>query len=83
MSKTEFLQLTDLRTGELVYIDVSQIKFIQQLVAQDDIPRRTRIELIQSPQQFVVSEEAIQIALASGRGFYGPSDFKEGPRIKD
>ena len=69
-NKQEFLSLTDYQTGEPIFLDVSQIAFIQQLVAKDGHPRRTRIDILSSNQQFLVSEEA----LASGRGFWGPKD---------
>ena len=72
----EFLKLTDCATQKLIFLDASKIMLIQQLDAQDGIPRRTRIdiELASSSQVFLVSEDAIQVALVSGRGFFGPSD---------
>jgi hypothetical protein len=74
MAKLEFLRLTDSKSGEPIYLDPSQIGFIQQISACDKHERHTRVDVISSSQCFVVSEEAIQIALCSGRGFYGPSD---------
>ena len=70
----EFLKLTDYATQEPIFLDASKIMLIQQLDAQDGIPRRTRIKLASSSQVFLVSEDAIQVALVSGRGFFGPSD---------
>jgi hypothetical protein len=69
-NKQEFLFLTDYQTGEPIFLDISQIASIQQLVD----PRRTRITILTSNQQFLVSEEALAVALASGRGFWGPKD---------
>ena len=70
----EFLKLTDYETQEPIFLDASKIMLIQQLDAQDGIPRRTRIELASSSQVFLVSEDAIQCVLVSGRGFFGLSD---------
>jgi len=65
----EFLKLTDWKTREPVYLDPNKILFIQQIAEHDDYPRRTRIDIIGSSQIFLVSEDADQIALVSGRGF--------------
>jgi hypothetical protein len=70
----EFLKLTDYKTQEPIFLDSSEIVLIQQLDACDGTPRRTRIELVSSSQVFFVSEDAIQVTLVSGRGFFGPSD---------
>jgi hypothetical protein len=70
----EFLKLTDHKTQEPVFLDSPKITLIQQLDAQEGMPRRARIELVSSPQVLVVLEDAIQVALVSGRGFFGPSD---------
>jgi hypothetical protein len=73
-ARQEFLSLTDCQTGEPVYLDPSQIAFIQQIAGDDTHPRRTRVDILSGFQQFLVSEEASDIALCSGRGFYGPKD---------
>jgi hypothetical protein len=74
MPKLGFLRLTDWRSGEPIYLDSSLISFIQQISACDKHKRRTRVEVISGSEYFLVSEEATQIVLCSGRGFYGPSD---------
>jgi hypothetical protein len=65
----EFLKLTDWKTREPVYLDPNKILFIQQIAEHDDYSRHTRIDIIGSSQIFLVSEDADQIALVSGRGF--------------
>ena len=70
----DFLHLTDAYTQEEIFIDPSRIATVQQLVAQENHPRRTRIELISSSQELVVAEEAKYIALASGRGYLSPTE---------
>jgi hypothetical protein len=72
-SRREFLSLTDRKTGEPVYLDVSQIASIQQIPGDDTHPRHTRI--FSGGLMFMVTEEAAQIALCSGRGYYGPKDY--------
>jgi hypothetical protein len=72
MAKLEFLSVTDLETGEPMFLDVSSITCIRQLVAQDDCPRRTIIQA--RGGSYFVKEEARALALASGRGFLGPED---------
>jgi hypothetical protein len=76
---SEFMHLTDAYTQEEIFIDPSQIALVQQLVAQEDLPRRTRIELILNSQVLVVAEEAKYIALASGRGYLSPTEKLYGP----
>jgi hypothetical protein len=72
MAKIEFLSATDLETGQPIFLDVSSITSIRQLVASDDYPRRT---VIRSRECFYfVKEEARALALASGRGILGPED---------
>ena len=72
MAKTEFLRLTDWKTGAPIFLDVSQILCIRQLAASEECSRRTRVDLFfNSEIYFLVSEEALEIALKSGRGFYG------------
>jgi hypothetical protein len=73
-NKKEFLSLTDYQTREPIYLDVSQITLIQQIAANDTHSRYTRIAILSSTQQFLVSEKASDIALATGRGFWGPKD---------
>jgi hypothetical protein len=73
----EFLRLTDYKTQELLFLEPSEIILIQQLDATDVCVRRTRIELVSSSQVFLVSEDAIQVALASGRGFFGPNEVEQ------
>jgi hypothetical protein len=73
-NKKEFLSLTDYQTGEPIYLDASQITLIQQIAANDTHSRYTRIAILSSTQHFLVSEEALAVALASGRGFWGPKD---------
>lgn len=77
MATTEFLSLTDWKTGEPIYLDPLKIAFIQQVAACDQFARRTRIELFETRMTFIVAEDAMQVALASGRGFFGPKDTKE------
>ena len=72
MAKLEFLSATDLETGEPMFLDVSSITCIRQLVANDDYPRRTVIRAGEC--SYLVKEEARALALASGRGFLGPED---------
>jgi hypothetical protein len=72
MTKLEFLSATDLETGEPMFLDVSLITSICQLVAKDDYPRRTVIRV--GGHSYLVKEEALALALASGRGFLGPED---------
>jgi hypothetical protein len=69
-----FLSLTDWATGEPIYLDRMQIAFIQQIAADGNNSRHTRIDMLSGNQTFIVREEASQIALASGRGFDGPKD---------
>ena len=71
MTKNEFLRLTLSETGEPVFLDASQIPCIRQITACDEYPRRTRVDVAFSSNCFLVSEEALEIALKSGRGFYG------------
>lgn len=66
MTKTEFLSLTDVDTGEPVYVSPEQIELISQLPADEDFSRCTMIRL--NGYHCFVKEEASQIALASGRG---------------
>jgi hypothetical protein len=73
----ELFLLTDWRTGEPIYLDPNQIAFIQQIVADDTRSRRTRVDLCSGNQVFLVKEEASQIALASGRGFFNPKEFRQ------
>jgi hypothetical protein len=86
MANTEFLSLTDWETGRPIYLDPSKIASIQQIAACDQYARRTRIDLIQTSQRinliqtsqtFLVSEDATQVALATGRGFFGPKDTQK------
>jgi hypothetical protein len=70
--KNEFLSLTDWETGESIFLDPSLIAYIQQVKNDGDTPRYTRIFI--GGFVFLVKEDAMQVALASGRGFYGPSD---------
>jgi hypothetical protein len=72
-----FLSLTDWATGEPIYLDRMQIAFIQQIAADANNTRRTRIDMLSGKQTFIVSEEASQIALASCRGFDGPKDHPQ------
>jgi hypothetical protein len=78
MAKNEFLCLTDWKTGAPVFLDVSQISCIRQITACKEYPRRTRIDMALGSDFFLVSEEALEIALKSGRGFYGLDE----PEIK-
>ena len=71
MAKIEFLRLTLSATGEPVFLDVSQISCIRQITACKEYTRRTRIDMAFNSDCFLVSEEALEIALKSGRGFYG------------
>ena len=71
MTKNEFLRLTDWSTGAPVFLDVSQISCIRQITACGEYSRRTRIDMASGSDCFLVSEEALEIALKSGRGFYG------------
>jgi hypothetical protein len=81
MANPEFLSLTDWETGTPIYLDPLKIAFIQQIAACDQFARRTRIDLIQmmngQSQTFLVSEDATQVALATGRGFFGPKDTQK------
>jgi hypothetical protein len=86
MANTEFLSLTDWETGTPIYLDPLKITSIQQMAACDKFARRTRIDLIQtstdrastrSVQTFLVSEDATQVALATGRGFFGLKDTQK------
>jgi len=80
MANTEFLSLTDWKTGTPIYLDPLKIASIQQIAACDQFARRTRIDLIQTSQTlqtFLVSEDAAQVALATGRGFFGPKDTQK------
>jgi len=72
--KNEFLSLTDSQTGEAIFLDSTLIASIRQLQADQVSPRRSRIDIVGLEQIFVVQEEAAEIALRSGRGFYGPKD---------
>jgi uncharacterized protein YlzI (FlbEa/FlbD family) len=69
--KHEFLELTQLG-GEPIFLDPSQIGTIKQLEASDTFPGRTVVTI--NNNSFIVLEDAQQIALASGRGYY---DCKE------
>jgi hypothetical protein len=71
MAKLEFLRLTQWGTGDPVFLDASEIAFIQQLAACDKYARRTRVVTLDGRDHFLVSEEATEIALRSGRGFAG------------
>jgi hypothetical protein len=73
MTKSEFLSVTDLETGEPIYLDVQSITGINQLCEDDENPRRTTIRV--GEWVYLVREEARLIALATGRGFLGPKDF--------
>jgi hypothetical protein len=77
MANPEFLSLTDWKTGTPIYLDPLQIASIQQIAACDQFAEHTRIDLIQTSQTFIVSEDATQVALATGRGFFGPKDTQE------
>jgi hypothetical protein len=70
--KNEFLFLTDWQTGEPIFLDPSLIAYIQQEKGDGDTPRFTRIFM--GGFVFLVKEDAMQVALSSGRGFYGPKD---------
>jgi len=70
--KNEFLSLTDWKTGESIFLDPSLIASIQQEKGDGDTPRYTRIFM--GSFVFLVKEDAMQVALSSGRGFYGPKD---------
>ncbi len=72
--KNEFLSLTDWETGEAVFVDFTLIASIRQLQADQVNSRRTRIDVVGIAEPFLVREEAIEVALCSGRGFYGPKD---------
>jgi hypothetical protein len=65
----EFIKLTDWKTGESVYLDPHRIVFIRQIKEDADYSRRTRIDITDGNQVFVVKEDADQITLATGRGF--------------
>jgi hypothetical protein len=71
MVKLEFLRLTQWKTGDPVFLDASEIAFIQQIPACDKYERRTRVDTVSGSGCFLVSEEATEIALKSGRGFAG------------
>ncbi len=77
MANTEFLSLTDSETGTPIYLDPLRIAYIQQIAACDQFARRTRIGLIETSQTYLVSEDATQVALATGRGFFGPKDTQK------
>lgn len=66
MSKTEFLSLTDWKTGEPIYLSAEQISCILQHDADEQCSRYTTIIAI-GGIRLAVKEEASQIALASGR----------------
>jgi hypothetical protein len=72
--KNEFLSLTDWRTGEPIFLDPSLIACIQQDKGDGDTYRFTRIVMRLGGFIFLVKEGALQVALSSGRGFYGPKD---------
>ena len=71
MAKKEFLCLTLSGTGEPVFLDASQIACIRQIAADLSNPRRTVVHMTPGTDCFLVSEEALEIVLKSGRGFYG------------
>ena len=71
MAKIEFLRLTLSATGEPVFLDVSQISCIRQIAACEQNSRCTFVHMASGSDYFLVSEEALEIALKSGRGFYG------------
>jgi hypothetical protein len=77
MANTEFLSLTDWETGTPIYLDPLKIASIQQIASCDQFARRTRIDLIQTSQTFLVSEDATQVVLCTGRGFFGPKDTQK------
>jgi hypothetical protein len=72
--KNEFLSLTDWETGEPIFLDPSLIAYIQQEKGDGDTPRFTRVVMRLGGFIFLVKEDAMQVALSSGRGFYGPKD---------
>ena len=76
MANTEFLSLTDWKTGEPIFLDPSEIAFIQQVAVCDQHSKHTIIHLTSS-YVHLVAEDAMQVALASGRGFFGPKDTEE------
>lgn len=72
--KNEFLSLTDWQTGEPIFLDPSLIACIQGDKVDGSANRFTRIHMVDGNIIFVVKEDAMQVAISSGRGFYGPSD---------
>jgi hypothetical protein len=72
--KNEFLSLTDYETGDVVFLDCTLIATIRQLQADQVNSRRTRIDVMGVTGPLLVQEEAVEVALRSGRGFYGPKD---------
>ena len=81
--KNEFLSLTDSGTGEAVFLDCTLIASIRQLQADQVNSRRTRIDVMGSPGPILVQEEAVEVALRSGRGFYGPKDERIASPVTD
>ncbi len=75
---SEFLSLTHYKTGDKVFIDPAGIGAIQSLPEDSSLglSRRTRIDMRYGNLVFFVTEEAIEVALSSGRGFFGPADDK-------
>jgi hypothetical protein len=72
--KNEFLSLTDWQTGEPIFLDPSLIACIEGVKVGGSANRFTRIRMVDGYNIFLVKEGAMQVALSSGRGFYGPSD---------
>lgn len=70
---SQLLHLTDSQSGESIYLNPSNILFIQQIDGCSKYPRRTRIDMVGTGQCFLVKEEADLVATASKRGFYRPA----------
>jgi hypothetical protein len=72
--KNEFLFLTDWQTNEPIFLDPSLIACIEGAKVDGSANRFTRISMADGYNIFLVKEGAMQVALSSGRGFYGPKD---------